>query len=168
MPNTHLTHEQALSLLAATPRRLEALTAGVSAAQLRVAPSPGEWSVNDVLAHLRACADVWGGNMVRMLAEDRPALRGMDPRRWMAQTNYPELEFAPSLAEFVVQRADLLALVEPLPPTGWSRTAAVTAWGQLYEPTVLQYAERLVIHERPHLRQIEKIIATLRVPERES
>jgi len=45
-----------------------------SLAQLHTAPNPGEWSADQVLAHLRACADVWGGNILRMISEDRPAM----------------------------------------------------------------------------------------------
>ena len=33
---------------------------------------PGEWSINDNLAHLRASADVWGKYMGRIVAEDNP------------------------------------------------------------------------------------------------
>jgi hypothetical protein len=46
-------------MLAATPPRITALTAGLGPAQLHTAPAPDEWSANEVLAHLRACADMW-------------------------------------------------------------------------------------------------------------
>jgi hypothetical protein len=73
------TIERALIDLAAPPR-LAALTADVSPARLRATLGPGEWSANDVLAHLRACADVWGGCIVTMLADDHPTLRAVNPR----------------------------------------------------------------------------------------
>jgi hypothetical protein len=44
-------------MLAATSPRLVALTANLTPAQLRTPPQPDEWSANDVLAHLRACAE---------------------------------------------------------------------------------------------------------------
>ena len=74
MPDRSLTVEQVLTLLAATPQRIAALTADVSPAQLRTRPTPDEWSANEVLAHLRACADMWGNCIVAMIAEDRPTL----------------------------------------------------------------------------------------------
>ena len=43
--------------------------------QLRAAPETDAWSVNDVLAHLRACHDVLGGSILRIVAEDRPRWR---------------------------------------------------------------------------------------------
>ena len=56
----HCTIEQILTMLAAAPSRLADLTEGLPPAQLLAPPEPGEWSARDVLAHLRACADMWG------------------------------------------------------------------------------------------------------------
>ena len=102
-------------MLAQTPTCIAVLTEGLPPAQLRTAPSADEWSANDVLAHLRSCADMWGGYMRRILAEDRPTIRVVNPRAWIKQTDYLELEFAPSLRAFTTQRAALLAILEPLP-----------------------------------------------------
>jgi len=40
-----------LTLLAATPPRIAALTAGLPPAHVHTSPGHGEWSANDVLAH---------------------------------------------------------------------------------------------------------------------
>lgn len=53
-----LTREEILALLEETPERITTATAGLTPAQLRTAPTTGAWSLNDILAHLRACADV--------------------------------------------------------------------------------------------------------------
>jgi hypothetical protein len=82
VPRRSLTIEQILTILAETPPRIATLTAGLASAQLHAASSHGEWSANDVLAHLRACGDVWGNNIMAMLAQDRPMLRGVNPRAW--------------------------------------------------------------------------------------
>ena len=100
MPSSSRTIEQVLTLLAETPPSLAALTAGLSPAQLRTAPDQDEWSANDVLAHLRACADVWGDCIAAMLADDRPTLRSVSPRTWITRTGYLDLEFRPSLRAF--------------------------------------------------------------------
>jgi hypothetical protein len=39
------------------------------------APSEGAWSPNEILAHLRACADVWDGGIQAMIERDHPTLR---------------------------------------------------------------------------------------------
>jgi hypothetical protein len=157
-----LTIEQALTLLAETPRRLDALTEGLEPVLLRTSPGQDDWSANDVLVHLRACADVWGGCIAAIMDEDRPTLRGMDPRHWSKQADYRELAFRPSLRDFATQRAELLAVLEPLPPEGWARTATVMAWGTPYERTVLSYAQRLAVHERPHIKQVARNVEAMR------
>jgi hypothetical protein len=162
VPRSSFSIEEVLSLLAETPTRLAALTDGLAPAQLRSVPGLDEWSANDVLAHLRSCADMWGGYMMRILAEDRPTMRVVNPRAWIKQTDYPALEFAPSLRAFTTQRAALLAILEPLPPEVWARTATVTGAGSPLERTVLDYADRLARHEQPHIKQIERIVRALR------
>jgi hypothetical protein len=64
------------------------------------------------------------------------------------------------LRAFARQRADLLAVLEPLPLKVWSRAATVTGAGKVIERTVLFYAQWLTPHERPHLKQIARIIDT--------
>src|SRR5262245_5776926 len=142
MSSRLLSREQALTLLKETPTSLDALTSGLAPAQLRTAPTPGAWSANEVLAHLRACADVWGDCIVGLLTEDAPTLRAINPRTWIKTTKYHELAFGPSLDAFTTKRAALLAILEPLPPAGWSRTATVTGAGRVLEQTVFSYAQR--------------------------
>jgi hypothetical protein len=160
--NSAMTAEQALKLLAETPTRLAALSAELTPEQMRTVPAPGEWSANDVLAHLRSCADMWGGAIVTILAEDHPTLRAINPRTWIEQTDYPDLDFDSSLEAFAAQRAELLALLEPLPPEGWDRAATVTGAGKPLERTVLFYARWLASHERPHIKQVARIVDALR------
>lgn len=157
MPDTLLTIEEVLTLLTATPRRIAALSDGLSPAQLRATPNLDEWSANEVLAHLRSCADVWGRCIATMLNEDTPTIRAINPRAWIKKTDYRELEFQSSLRAFASQRADLLALLQPLPHEAWSRSATVKGAGKPLEKTVLDYTDRLARHERVHLKQIAHI-----------
>ncbi len=161
MPRQALTTEQILTMLAATPPRIAALTADLAPAQLHTSPAPDEWSANDVLAHLRACADMWGSCIMTMLVHDRPTLRAVNPRTWINQTDYREQSFHISLDAFTAQRAELLAILEPLAPEGWDRAATVTVAGRPLERTVLFYARWLAEHERPHVKQIERIVTTI-------
>lgn len=158
-----LTIEQILTMLAEAPPRLAALTAGLTPAQLHTSPSEGEWSANDVLAHMRSCTDMWGNCIDRIIAEDQPTIRAVNPTTWIKSTDYPELDFQPSLHAFTTQRAKLLAVLEPLPPEGWSRAATVTGAGKPIVRTVFSFARRLALHERPHVKQIERIVNTTHI-----
>lgn len=161
MSSRPLTSEQVLTMLAATPPRIAALTAGLPPAQLHTALTPNTWSANEVLAHLRACADMWGGCIVTMLAEDRPTLRAVNPTTWIKQTDYLEQAFHPSLHAFATQRTELLAVLEPLDHDDWSRAATVTGAGRPLLRTVLFYAQWLASHKQPHIKQIERIVNML-------
>lgn len=162
MYDTPRTNEELLTMLAEAPSRIGALTADLTTAQLHTPPGPGEWSANDVLAHLRSCADVWGDYIGRILAEDKPTFRAVNPTTWIKSTDYPEQEFRPSFQIYTDQRADLLAVLEPLAPEAWSRQATVTGAGKPRVKTVYSYAQRLANHERSHLRQIERIASAMR------
>lgn len=162
MPQSSLTIEQILALLAAAPARIATLTEGLTAAQLSRPPSQGEWSANEVLAHLRSCADVWGGCIERILAAEMPTIKAMNPTTWIKNTDYPEQEFPPSFQAFAAQRTQLLTILEPLPPEAWLRQAKVTGAGKPLIRSVYTYAESLVVHERPHLKQIQRIVTLVK------
>lgn len=162
MSDRTLTIDQVLTRLTEHPKRLDALTSELSRARLHRPAARGEWSLNDVLAHLRSCADVWGTYIVTIIAEDRPTIRAVNPTTWIESTNYPEMEFAPSLRTFMTQRAELLARLRVLPRASWARSATVTGAGAPRERTVLDYARRLATHERSHLKHVERIAASTR------
>lgn len=100
---------------------------------------------------------MWGGCIEAILAEN-PTLRAVNPRTWIEKTNYRELEFGLSLQAFTAQRAELLGALRPLPREGWLRAATVSVASKPFERTVQFYAEWLATHERPHVKQIERIV----------
>jgi hypothetical protein len=160
--DTSLTIEQVVAQLAAYPPRLAALTAALSPAELHTRPGPGEWSLTEILAHLRSCGDMWGQAIATILAEDHPTIRAVNPTTWIKQTNYLDLEFRRSLRAFSRQRARLLAVLKALPPEGWSRGATVTGAGRPMQRTVLSYAEWLANHERSHVKHIQRSVEALK------
>lgn len=157
-----MTVEELHAVLSETPSRLTSLTATSTAAQLRLSPGFGKWSVTEVLAHLRSCSDVWGDAMEAILTHDHPTLKAVSPVRWIKSTNYFELDFATSFRSFTRQRMGLLAVLSQLSPDDWSRSATVTGGGRPIELTVRDYASRMARHERSHWRQIERTVAAVR------
>lgn len=150
--------DEVLTRLTEQPKEIAALTRGMPRARLHRRPGRGEWSANDVLAHLRSCADMWGSYIETIIAEDRPTIRAMNPTTWITHTDYPELDFAPSFRAFTRQRSRLLATLRALPKAGWSRRALVTGAGRPRERTVFEYAQWLADHERSHVRHIARLV----------
>lgn len=162
MSNDSFTIEQILDLLTKNPQRIVEFTAELTLAQLHTPPSGGEWSANDVLAHLRSCADMWGNAIETIIAQDKPTIRAINPRTWINNTDYPEQKFRTSFHAFTKQRTNLLAVLEALPRKSWSRSATITGAGTPLERTVFFYAHWLATHERTHVKQIGKIANTIR------
>jgi hypothetical protein len=153
-----LRREEILALLEETPERIATATAGLTAARARTAPKAGEWSLNDILAHLRACADVGGDAIARILAEDHPTLRAVDPHVYVTETDYPRVAFESSLRAFARQRARSLAVLRRLAPADWSRGARVIGRSRTREESVLSYTHWLARHERAHYPEIERLV----------
>lgn len=150
--------EETLHLLAETPHRIAALSHGLADGCLQNKSGEESWSVNDILAHLRACADIWGKSIITMMQQDHPTLRYVSPRTWMKKTNYSERAFHESFAAFVKQREELLQVLQSLPGEAWARGATFTGTTRGREPTILSYAQRLARHESEHCEQIETLL----------
>jgi DinB superfamily len=157
-----LSIEQILTLLAKTAPHITELTAHLVPAKLQGGSGADEWSANDVLAHLRSCADVWGNCMMEIVAHKMPTIRAVNPATWIKSTDYPEQKFLSSLGSFSGQRTGLLAFLAPLSPNEWSRTATVTGAGAPLILSLHSYAHRLARHERTHVKQIERMADAVR------
>ena len=159
-----LSVDEILARLAEQPKTIAALTARLSRARLQRAPSHGEWSLNHELAHLRSCSDIWGAYMATIAAEDHPTIRAMNPTTWIKETDYPNQDFAPSLAAYMRQRTKLMSFLRKLPREAWSRTALVTGAGKPRERTLMEYAMWLARHERSHVKHIARVVGRKEAP----
>ncbi len=158
MTTRDFTVEQIMQVLTTTVPRLEELTNGRPQQRLYAVTDYG-WSVNDQLAHLRACHDVLGGNMLRIVREDHPAWKAMNPRTWQKQTDYFEWKFPPAFGVFREQRAELLKVLDALPPAAWERTATVSVPpNQVYEYSTRYYGDWMARHEKAHLGHMARIL----------
>jgi hypothetical protein len=152
--------DQILTLLSATPKEIARLARGRSDRQLHRKPAPDAWSARDIVAHLRACAEVWGGSIRRMLTQDHPTIRYVSPRGWIRRTDYLEESFEASLREFSQTRAGLIEALSALDTAGWSRGATFTGTTLGRVATVLSYARRIAEHEVGHIDQIRRTLGT--------
>ena len=150
--------ETFLEILTATPQRLASASAGLENARLHFKPDKKSWSANDILAHLRACADMWGKSMKAMISQDHPTLQYVSPRVWIRKTDYPKLDFHASLLAFTSQRQDLLETLKALAIQDWSRAASFTDSTPGRQDTVFSYARRMALHESDHCEQIEALL----------
>jgi hypothetical protein len=81
----------------------------------------------------------------------------VNPRTWVEESGYLQLEFGTSLRAFAKQRARLFSGLRRLAPKDWSRPATVTSGSRAREETVLSYAHWLARHERAHYPEIRRL-----------
>lgn len=156
-----------LELLAQGPSSIADATRGIADEELDQPPKPGDWSPVELLAHLRASADVRGDQRIGcMLAEDEPTIHTRSPRGWPLISTYIALPFSGSLAAFTAQRERLLERLHALDPEEWQCGAIWTGPGNRRRETVHSEADVLARHEASHLAQMEQMTALLRPGER--
>jgi hypothetical protein len=156
-PGTSEPH-RTLTTLSDTPKQIARIARGSNDRQLHRKPAPDAWSARDIVAHLRACAEVWGRSIERMIAEDHPTIRYVSPRGWIKKTDYLEQGFRDSLRKFSQARAGLVETLGALDAVGWSRRATFTGTALGRDATVLSYAKRIVDHELGHLDQLRRTL----------
>ena len=151
--------KRVINLLKQGPLRIKKATDGVRLARLHVRTDEEPWSINDILIHLRACSDVWGETIMKMLTEDNPTQRYRSPRGFMKKPGYQEPEFAGGLGSYIQERKKLVKVLTDLDDNGWSRPGTYAGVTPRHRnQTVLTLAQRMVNHEGPHLDQIESLL----------
>lgn len=143
-----------LEYLAAAPRRIAVATEGLPTPRLTLRTEEEPWSVNDILAHLRASADVREKFIQIMLDQEHPTVRYISPRSYIRKTNYLNLAFYESFQAYKKQRNELLKKLGDLSIKDWSRSAIIKERTE----TVFSYTRYLIEHESAHCEQIEKMV----------
>ena len=146
--------ERYLAVLSETVARLEQAVKGQDEARLQFKADKTSWSVNEILAHLRSCADLWTHSIYALLAENEPTCSDINERKWTKVTKYAELSFRESFQAFSLQRQNLLRVLKALPIEAWERSAIIFE----RKHTIFTQTRRLAKHETDHLEQIENLL----------
>jgi hypothetical protein len=146
--------EKYLRILSETPQQIAQVAKGLEEVGLQFKADQKSWSANDILAHLRSCADLWTHSIYAMLAENEPVFSDINERKWAKVTRYAELSFADSLQVFSLQRENLLRVLKSLPFDYWERSAIIYQ----RKHTVFTQTRRMAKHEIEHCEQIASLL----------
>ena len=146
--------EKYLRIISETPQQIARAAKGLEEVRLQFKPDRNSWSANDILAHLRSCADLWTHSIYAMLAENEPVFSDIDERKWAKVTRYDELSFADSLQVFSLQRENLLRVLKALSYEAWERSAIIFE----RKHTVFTQTRRMAKHEAEHCEQIISLL----------
>jgi hypothetical protein len=142
-----------LGMLEGTPQRVEECTVGRDEKRLAQPSDPKGWTAVEMLAHLRACEELWSFSIYLMLAQDEPVLPRLEPRKWVKARRYAWLAFRHSFQAFVLQRQELLSVLRDLPFEAWEKTAIID--GRTH--SVFSQVRRMALHEAEHCGQMEAL-----------
>jgi hypothetical protein len=142
---------EALSL---APDRLREATAELDDAALRTRPPSGEWSIIELVCHLRDYAEIFDSRIGRALHEDNPQVASYDNEDMVTSREYESQDLLSVLAAHRAIRSGMMRKLEPLTEAQWQRTVRHPTWG---EPTLEWLMNRCAEHELEHLEDIAEI-----------
>lgn len=144
-----------VSVLSSTPGKIARLLRGVSRKRLMTRPSPGKWSVAEILAHLADAELVTGFRMRLILGANHTPIQAFDQDAWAAFSRYETQDPYLSLEAFRIQRARNVRLLKSLPKKMWEYYGIHAERGK---ETIRRVTQMIAGHDINHLRQVERIV----------
>jgi hypothetical protein len=149
-------HENAISplvlaILSATPSTLRALLDGLPDEALH-APNAEGWSIKDVVAHLHDAEGIaFTERITRILDEDEPFIRSIDPPARLRQYGYAERTLSDLLDDLAARRPVHVAWLRTLSVGQLQRTGQHDTAGAI---TPAEIVHQWAYHDLAHTRQI--------------
>jgi len=122
----------------------------ITAEELDHQPAPGKWSARQIVHHLGDSEATGAVRFRRLLAEDRPAIRGYDQDVYAGRLHY-ERPYEASLELFRAARASTAELMACLTEADWLREGTHSkmgrfgfdTWLRVYAPHAHRHAEQI-------------------------
>ncbi len=151
-----------LAILNSTPAALDSLAKDIPFDQWAVRPQPEEWSLVEIVCHLRDVdTEVNLPRVHKFIQEPNPFLPGMDTDHWAEERSYISQDPRQALQGFISSRMELTGLLDQIDPDVWKRTARHAIFG----PTQLQEVVGIIAsHDRLHIQQIHQVIKQTHLP----
>jgi uncharacterized damage-inducible protein DinB len=144
------------------PDRLEAAIAGLSGADLDIAPECGGWTIRQIVHHLADGDDVWKGFIKRAIGNQKGEFTldwywQMSQDEWAERWAYAERAIGPSLSLLRANRAHIVQLLEHV-PDAWEKSLRIR-WprGEEQDVSVGWVVEMQAHHIEGHLGDIARI-----------
>lgn len=144
-----------LTIIEATPAKLNEAVKGLTAATLDYKPSPEKWSIRQQLAHLADAELQMGARFRWSAAEPGKPIVAFDQDKWAATARYSTVSAEVSLATFTAVRRWTIDFVKRLTPA--EREAAFVQHEERGKETLQRLMTMMAGHDLNHLKQIEEL-----------
>jgi hypothetical protein len=118
---------------------------------------PREWSVVEILCHLRDAEANALERCRRMVEEEMPRLQSWDPEELAKEKDYRSESFQGAIKAFLTSRRETLTYLKGLTREQWACGAIHSSMGEL---TILSYMTHMAAHDWDHAAQIIRTIST--------
>ncbi len=137
---------------------LEALCTDLTDEQFAARPDAGQWSVIELICHLRDSVEEEGRRIRRLIEEDNPTLVPYDQDTWAIERNYRADNPKRALTTLRAFFGGLAYQIESLSDGDWQRTGCHAERGVV---TVATCAESEADHAREHLAQVRDVASRI-------
>lgn len=134
---------------------LAELVANASLGQLMTRPSPGKWSIGEILAHLAEDEIATAWRYRQMVEHDGIELPGFDQDLWARTGEYASRQPQDSLTLFQLLRAANLQFLRHLAPAQWECFGIHPERGRI---TLRDLAAHMAGHDANHIEQIRRVL----------
>ena len=145
-----------IDALKATPAALRGSVRSLKGRAIADPPADGEWSLLDIVRHVRASDAILAPRIVQVLVREGAPLAAFDERAWSELIAAADVPIDAQLAAFAIQRAELTALLRTLTPAQWLRSGVHEECGV---QTLADICEYIAAHEAEHLAEAAAIVA---------
>ena len=146
--------KDSLTVQRETAHKLAQLIVGIPAERLRQRPSPSNWSIAEILAHLSEAEIGSSWRYRQMIEHDGAPLSSYDQDLWEALGDYSSREAEDSLRLFRLLREANLRMFDRLAPEQWKNHGVHAERGRM---SVADLARQVAGHDINHIEQIRKI-----------
>lgn len=137
-----------LSKLQETPKAVAATFRGLSDDDARRRPAPEQWSMLEILCHLRDVEFLFVERYGKIANHDRPTLRMIDQNDLAVRLRYNADDPAAALREFQTLRGETVALLSALAQQSWERVGLHPKRGEF---GIAAHAVMHVAHDANHV-----------------
>ena len=148
---TELEPMVAIERMRMTAVEIEEMLVGLTEDQYGFKFSEHEWSIYQIISHIRDAQGVLDSRLTLLLEQDDPTLESKTVFEWVSETpnSHPTMEEI--FSSYTQSRFETISRLERIPLVDWWRTGRHEEFGQV---NLLQQVSYFTVHELTHLPDI--------------
>jgi uncharacterized damage-inducible protein DinB len=128
--------------------------AAIPGDEAALVPVEGEWSVKEIVCHLRDAEKVWNDRLNRIVLEDEPFLQAFTPEELAAGQDYKDTKWEEARMAFETIRITNLDILQKLPQPDWLKGGVHEEHGHM---NINDLAEALLGSTQTNLEKIRHV-----------